>query len=99
MTKIDYGHYGSVGDKIEVSVTVNSVKPFTLYGYSYRPTVRYLIVMTASTGHVFTTWSKGAIIDVAEPGKTLTVKATVKAHEDYRGTSQTVLTRARARDI
>ena len=86
------GHWGTVGKRAEVEVTVKKV--ITIdgdYGTSF------LCIMESAEGHALKTFSTGAFVTDAiraeETGETLRVKATVKKHDTYQGKPQTVVTR------
>ncbi len=81
-------HFGTVGKRGEFSLTLLALRPFDNdYG------VRTLFKFADQAGNVATWWKSGAAGDVWEEGGDYRVKATVKAHEDYRGVPQTVLQR------
>ncbi len=78
---------GQPGERLGLQVTVRSIRSFesqwgqtTLYG------------MVDDQGRSLRYFSTGSFD--AERDQTLTIRATVKAHEDYQGERQTVLTRA-----
>jgi len=78
-------HVGTVGGKLEVTVTVERVIDLEgNYGVSH------LHSLKDAAGNVYV-WVTGSVrYDV---GKTVTLKGTVKAHTDYKGLAQTNLTR------
>ena len=81
---------GSIGEKITLSGTIT--REMTFEGYRHNSPASRLIILTAPHGiaKMFTTaaWA----YDVNR-GDEVTVTGTVKAHETYNGTRQTVLTR------
>lgn len=89
-------YVGSLGDKITVTGTVTRLKPVTSE-FGYRTTTSMLVVVedgpTIATMFTAAAWAW----DV-EQGDTITVAGTVKAHEEYRGARQTVLTRPKRLD-
>jgi hypothetical protein len=81
-------HVGTVGKREVFSVTVKAVRCFDgNYG------VRSLVRMEDESGNVLTWWT-GEAPEWAKEGDSLKVKATVKKHDDYKGTPQTVVSRA-----
>jgi len=86
---IDY--VGTIGEKITITgiVSKNMVIE-TMYGFSH------LVIVEGDNfvAKMFTTagWSES---DSADVDKTVTLTGTVKAHDEYNGTKQTVLTRAK----
>jgi hypothetical protein len=79
-------HQGTVGQRTTFDLTVVGCTPHDgMYG------VTYFYRLTDAAGNVFT-WaaSNGQL----ETGHTYTLKATIKAHSEYRGVAQTVITRA-----
>lgn len=90
-TRVKYGeskHVGEVGKRFDLVLTVRKVRWFPGdYGG------RYLVSFGDADGNLFTWWTGENLSDNVEPGKTFEVRGTVKKHEDYKGTKQTVLTR------
>ena len=81
-------HVGTVGKREVFSVTVKAIRCFDGdYG------VRSLVRMEDESGNVLTWWT-GEAPEWANEGDSVKVKATVKKHEDYKGTPQTLVTRA-----
>ena len=79
---------GTVGQRLTTDVTVKFVRAVgTDYGTSY------LVSMTDADGNTLKTFSSGQFGYDAEVGQTLTIKGTVKNHEVYNDTKQTLLTR------
>jgi hypothetical protein len=90
------GHWGVVGKRAEVIVTIRSAKDFDGdYG------VRYLVIMETPEGQTLKAWASGEfgwtaaqmLKDADGKPVTVRVKATVKAHSDYQGTPQTEVQR------
>jgi hypothetical protein len=78
-------HLGAVGEKLVVTVTCEGCHSInTDYGALHINRFR------DATGNVII-WKTGSV--QYDAGKTVTLKGTVKAHDDYKGTKQTVLTR------
>lgn len=94
------GHWGEVGKRAEVDVTIRSAKDFDGdYG------VRYLVIMETADGQTLKTWASGEFgwmahnrLERAEDGRPVTarIKATVKKHDEYNGTPQTEVQRVAA---
>jgi hypothetical protein len=84
----DLVHLGVEGQRQSFAdLTISHVRSFDGdYG------VRTLVSFLDPDGNVLTWWT-GYQPDWVEQGKTVTVKATVKKHDAYRGVPQTVLTR------
>lgn len=81
-------HVGTVGERIELTGTVTFIREFP-GDYGTRALVKIL-----ADGNLLTWWCSDAS-KAPEQGQTVTGKATVKAHEDYQGTAQTLITRAK----
>lgn len=91
------GHWGVVGKRAEVEVTIRSARDFDGdYG------VRYLVIMETADGQTLKTWASGEFgwtarnrLERAEDGRpvTATIKATVKKHDEYNGAPQTEVQR------
>lgn len=101
--RVSAGHYGTPGEKVELEVTVLRVTAHeTTWGLSR------LVVMETGGGHCVKTWVTGAFGAEAErrtekaresmaagPVK-VRIRATVKAHGEYNGSPETMLTRVAA---
>lgn len=91
-------HYGSVGDKVQLSVELVRVAFFK--GYMGATTTVY--TMKDADGNLFV-WKTTANLERVEngeyhnieKGEHFTVKCTIKEHSEYKGEKQTVLTRCR----
>jgi hypothetical protein len=101
--KIEY--YGAVGDKFELTLTFDKIFGFeTMYGY------QYIILFHDDENHVFK-WSSakgnykivydktadfgGCEYCEYEVGHKYLIKGTIKAHDEYKGVKQTVITRCK----
>lgn len=84
-------HLGAVGQKMTFpNLTVKKVLHFDgMYG------VTHMVSMRDQLGNVII-WKTSTWQDWMEEGSVVTLKATVKEHNDYKGTKQTVITRASA---
>ncbi len=84
-------HVGVVKARQSFTLTVTGVKTFDGdYG------VRSLVTFVDVAGNQLKWWTSETDL---EPGKTYTGKATVKAHEEYKGVKQTLLTRATLTEV
>lgn len=80
---------GTVGKREVFTGTVTAVIPYeTMYGTGR------VVKMADGAGNVLKSLTSGAWAYGLEVGDVVTVKATVKAHETYRGAKETNLTRA-----
>lgn len=79
-------YVGNTGDRIEI--TVVAVKLITSWDGMYGMT--YIWKITDEAGNIYT-WKTGNHI----PDNCKKIKATVKGHDEYRGTKQTELTRCK----
>lgn len=81
-------YVGEVGQKIEWTLTVEKVISFEgFYG------LQFVYLMRDADGNRITT--KTNRDGLMEQGSTVTVKGTIKAHEEYKGEKQTILTRVK----
>lgn len=84
-------YYGQVGDKIkDIQVTGRCCASYDgMYGHTY------IYKFQDKEGHIFT-WKTSSSIDRNDDGVfTGTISGTVKAHNEYNGEKQTVLTRCK----
>lgn len=104
--KVEY--FGNVGDKFELTLTFDKIFGFeTMYGY------QYIILFHDDENHVFK-WSSAngnykVVYDKTanfggteyveyEVGHKYLIKGTIKAHDEYKGVKQTVITRCKVLD-
>lgn len=85
--KVPSQHFGEVGKRYELAGTVERVH-FVDGSYG----VSTLVVFTDADGRRFKWFASGSK-DGFEVGKTVAIKGTVKKHEEYKGSKETVLTR------
>lgn len=85
-------HFGAVGERLELAGTVTFVKEFP--GYAYDSPPKALVKILTTEGNVVTWWCSNAH-KAPEQGDQVAGKATVKDHDTYEGTAQTVVTRAK----
>ena len=79
-------HFGAVGDKVVLTLTVERI--VTLDGGFYG--TNWIVIGRTAEGNVVT--YKGRT-DLGAVGETTTVKATIAGHDEYNGTRQTVIQR------
>lgn len=95
-------YYGAVGDKFEKEMTFEKMFGFeTMYGYQYillfRDEENHVFKWSSSRG-TYQCWCKTNGKDgflEYEVGKKYILKGTIKAHEEYKGCKQTVITRCK----
>lgn len=81
--------YGAIGEKVEVQVKVAEVRTIqSAFGE------KLLAVLEDAQGRVFKTFTQSRTLGLTV-GEWVALKATVKAHEVYRGRRETVLLRPR----
>jgi hypothetical protein len=84
-------YVGKPKDRLELTVTVRMVRYSTSY-FGYREVTTTIYRLVDEGGRTFTWFStNGALGD--DTGAKFRIKGTVKGHEEYQGTKQTVLTR------
>lgn len=81
-------HVGTVGARLDLTLTVEHTIHFEPRGYGWAASTMYLCRDTEGNRVVYT--GSG---DFLAKGETGTVKATVKEHGDYKGELQTILAR------
>lgn len=84
----DAGHLGTVGDRLDLQVTIMGVKAFDSQWGSKRA-----ISMRSDAGHEVITFTTGEGCGANDTGKTFMVRGTVKRHSTYRDKAQTELSR------
>lgn len=85
------GHWSEVGVRAEVTATVTLIRQLADNGFG--PSL--LIKLRTEEGHELVTFTTAAWGWTAEVGDAYTGKATVKKHDEFNGTAQTVITRAK----
>lgn len=86
----DSDYQGSVGERITVTVKVEKIMSFdSQWGTSD------MFLMRDAGSNVYK-WMTSSCVDMGE-GSEVTLTGTVKKHDDYRGTKQTVLTRCKVK--
>lgn len=99
-------YFGNVGDKFEKELTFERMFSYETH-FSYYGEVQFILIFCDDEGHKFkwTTTSsayraystisgKEGFIEY-EIGKKYTLKGSIKAHEEYKGCKQTVITRCK----
>lgn len=86
------GEYvGTVGSKIKATVTVTNVFENSLNFHGHTR-YTYKHIMKSADDNVFV-WNTSTVC--YNVGHTMTLVGTVKAHEEYKGVRQTILTRCK----
>ena len=89
-------HVGTVGERLRgVEAVVDFVRD--LDGGMYGP--KRLVKLRTAGGDVLVTFSTSEWVWSAERGQQLILDFTVKAHDEYEGTAQTTITRAKAKEV
>ncbi len=82
------GHVGEIGKREVFQLTVTNLRTMeTAYGLTT------LVSFQDGAGHTLKWFCSGEAPDTFELGAALTVKATVKAHGDFKGVKETTLSR------
>lgn len=79
-------HQGNVGDKLEIDTTVHNV-----FTPSYADYTIYKLL--DGGGNLYTWFNHG--VGRLEKGEAIRIKGTVKAHSEYKGVKETILTRVK----
>lgn len=89
--KVETAYLGAKGDKVTITGTVT--KAFAIESnFGYHPETSILLIVEGGPT-VLKTFTKAAWAFDVDQGDTITVTATVKNHENYQGTKQTVVNR------
>lgn len=93
-------YFGQEKDKVAATGTVVVAKPIECMGFRYAGDVqmKMLVIIEGTgefTGVTFKIFGTGATLWGAERGQDVEVRGAVKGHEEYEGTLQTELTRAK----
>jgi len=81
-------HFGTVGERTELTLTITGVRDIVS---DFRNST--LVTLEDSARRTFKWFASGAGYGEADKGRTVTVKATIKKHDEYQGQLQTMLTR------
>lgn len=84
---------GTVGAKVTATITIERKQ--NVGSFSYAGPDSYLIVGRTAEGEIVKTFTTAAWLTEVDVADTITLTATVKAHETYEGTKQTAITRAK----
>ena len=90
-------YFGEVGQRVTIHAEKIEVVASWFTNYSYYGESVYLYKIHATESGVFM-WKTSTPIDEDERNKPHAIKATIKAHNDYNGVRQTVLTRCKITD-
>lgn len=85
--------YGEVGKKVELQLTLTRRHH---YNTQWGSSIMYLFTDNAGHDFVWKTASWPAFMADVKEGDAITLKATIKEHNEYKGRKQTVLTRCKA---
>ena len=94
----DNGHFGAIGDRATVHVTVERVREFEgVYGPYFIATLRTACgkELTYKGGNPPISWPMAEGGSISGEGVSGELSFTVKGHTDYKGRSQTVINRPR----
>lgn len=94
--KAESAYAGTVGDKLTITGTITRARAVDS-SFGYHESTSMLFIIEAGTT-VLKTVTKAAWAFDVDQGDTVTITATVKSHEDYHGTRQTVVTRPKLID-
>ena len=95
-TRKESAYAGEIGEKLTITGTVTRLKPIEQH-YGYTPTTSMLVIIEAGTTVAKTFTAAAWAWDVAQ-GDEITITGTVKAHEEFNDTKETVLTRPKRID-
>ena len=85
---------GSIGDKLEVKATLTAKITYEKENYyGYGMVDSHIFKFTDSDGNIFS-WFTGSGL-AEEVGDLVTLKGTVKKHNEYNGAKETILTRCK----
>lgn len=87
-------YVGNEGDKITVNLTFVQYFTYTTC-YSYHGELNFIYKFKDENGNIFV-WKTGKGIDFEE-GKVYTISGTIKAHNEYKGEKQNVLSRCKVK--
>jgi hypothetical protein len=88
------GYVGSVGERLELTLRVERIHEYETSNFHGRPVTRLVYVTRDPQNNVVVFHTSTGF---GEEGETITVRGTVKAHDVYRDTRQTVLQRVMER--
>lgn len=90
------GFVADVGEKVDAIGTVDVATSFEVPSYrGFGSDWKAMVVVTLADGRVVKTSGTGRSLFNVERGDRVRIRGTVKAHGNYRGQDQTVLTRAK----
>ena len=98
----DNGHFGAVGDRVTVHVTVERVREFEgVYGPYFIATLRTACgkELTYKGGNPPISWPMAEGGSISGEGVSGELSFTVKVHDNYKGRSQTVINRPRCNGV
>ena len=98
----DNGHFGAIGDRATVQVTVERVREFEgVYGPYFIATLRTACgkELTYKGGNPPISWPMAEGGSISGEGVSGELSFTVKVHDNYKGRSQTVINRPRCNGV
>lgn len=104
MNKKPSEYIGKIGDKIAVELTLKKRITYET-NYTYYGETQYIYIFEDAAGNEYK-WKSAKFLEkivndvciAVNEGDTITLKGSIKAHEEYKGTKQTVLTRCKISD-
>lgn len=97
-------YIGQVGDKIQMTVTYKKSFSYETH-FTYHGETNYIHQFETEDGNIIV-WKTANVIDTLDEdgcykpiptGSKVTVKGSIKAHEEYKGKKQTILTRCKVK--
>lgn len=85
-------YIGTVGEKIQKELKLNKAIVYETH-YTYYGETNYIYLFEDTEGNIYK-WNTSKDLEKNE-GDTITIKGTIKAHEEYNNQKQTVLTRCK----
>lgn len=95
-------HYGEIGQKIEIELTLKKCLSFENSYNGYSSEISYIYLFEDEEGNIYK-WSTGKFLERVEndncipinANESLKIKGTIKDHTNYNGENQTVITRCK----
>jgi len=91
--KKDSNHIGNTGDKLEKELTLKKRVSYETSYNGYNEVTQYIYLFEDAEGNIYK-WNTSKYLEL-DNGDNLKLKGSVKAHEEYAGAKQTVLTRCK----
>jgi len=87
-------YYGEVGDRSELNLTLQFNVDFHS-NFNGRPVIRWMNNLVDDKGNVFVYWGN----KLGNKGDVISLKATIKSHDVYKGVKQTIINRPKVIEI